>query len=458
MHPHKLSQAVVSVIGMSKALKEVHVCSGCGHSSPRWFGKCPDCGGWNTAFESGSAAAAAVLQPRPLSVVGAGPSRISTGISEVDRVLGGGLVPGGVVLLAGEPGIGKSTLVLQLISGFASNGSSALLVTGEESLEQVALRASRLQIDTDRFLAAAGTDLHGILAALETERPGLLVIDSVQTLEDPELEQVPGSVTQVRGCTASLVRYAKATGTAVILVGHVTKEGSVAGPKTLEHVVDVVLHLDGERSGAMRLLRGSKNRFGSCEETGVFTMCQRGLETVEDPSALLLADRCAGIFGSIVFPGLEGTRPMLVEIQALTSTNDAKFPRRVHDGVDARRLALMIAVLEKRANTKLSNEDVFVTTAGGLAVDEPAVDLPLALAVLSARQGRELPQEAVAFGEVGLGGEVRRVPGAERRLAEASRLGFTTAIVPRGVEGGRGSMKVVPVSSVAEAAHRLLGA
>lgn len=360
--------------------------------------------------------------------------RLPTGNSELDRVLGGGLVAGSTILLAGEPGIGKSTLMLQMIDGILGAGHRCLLATGEESLDQVALRGRRLNVAIEKLRATAASSLQSILDACSTERPEVLVVDSIQTIEDQSLEQSAGSVTQVRDCAAGLVRYAKQTGTVVIMVGHVTKEGSVAGPKTLEHMVDAVLSLEGERTGTLRLLRASKNRFGSCDETGVFTMDSGGLEVVADPSAMLLADRHEGVAGSVVFPGLEGTRPVLVEIQALVTTSELNQPRRVAIGLDPRRMALIVGVLSKDDEVSIGQRDAFVGAAGGLAVREPAADLAVCLALISARQNVPVDPGTVAIGEVGLGGEIRRVPAIERRLAEAARLGFARAIVPRGIE------------------------
>ncbi len=356
--------------------------------------------------------------------------RTSSGNPEVDRVLGGGFVAGEVVLLAGEPGVGKSTLVLQMLAGVAAAGPSVLLATGEESLTQVGLRAARLGVDGAAIAAVAEASLPAILGASAAEAPRLLVVDSIQTVEDPALDQPAGSIVQVRECAAALARHAKATQTVVVLVGHVTKEGTVAGPRTLEHLVDAVISLEGDRSATLRLLRASKNRFGSCEETGVFVMERDGLAVVPDPSSMLLADRCPGVSGSIVFPGLEGSRPVLVELQALTTSSDLAQPRRVALGVDARRLSMLTGVLEK-AGTRVAKRDLFASAAGGLAVKEPAADLALCLAVQSAVADVPVDERTVAFGEVGLGGEIRRVPGTERRLAEAARLGFRRAIVPR---------------------------
>jgi DNA repair protein RadA/Sms len=364
-----------------------------------------------------------------------------------------------VVLLAGEPGVGKSTLILQLLDGCAQAHPS-LLITGEESVAQTSLRAARLGVDRDALRVAESFSLNEVIGACERERPEVLVVDSIQTLCDPRFEQAPGSVVQVRECAAQLVRHAKATGMAVILVGHVTKDGHVAGPKTLEHVVDAVLSLEGERSGSIRLLRSIKNRFGSCDETGVFTMGPRGLVPVEDPSAMLLGDRSPGLPGSVVFPALEGTRPTLVELQALVTPSDLPQPRRVSIGLDPGRLALLLGVLFKQ-DVLTGKKDVFVAAVGGFAVREPGSDLAVSLALCSATTGQALDDRIVAIGEVGLGGEVRRVPGIERRMREASRLGFSAAIVPRGDWTAPGSLSIVPVGHIgaafAAAGARLVG-
>ena len=376
--------------------------------------------------------------------------RWPTGMVEVDRVLGGGVVPGSVCLLAGDPGVGKSTLVLQLLDGLRRAGRRCLLVTGEESLAQTAMRARRVGVDLGGLRAAASTSLDAVMAAAGRERAEVVVVDSVQTLSDPSLEQSAGSVVQVRECAATLVRYAKAEGTAIVLVGHVTKEGSVAGPKALEHVVDVVLTLEGERGGALRLLRAAKNRYGSCEEAGVLTMTACGLEGVADPSAMLLADRKPGAPGSVVFCGLEGSRPVLVELQALVADSQLTQPRRVAIGVDARRMALLLGVMSQR-DDRLGRRDVFLAASGGVAVREPAADLGLCLAIHSAARAASLPEDLVAIGEVGLAGEVRRVPGLERRLSEAARLGFRRALVPPDAARRDCGMEITRVADLAGA-------
>lgn len=430
-------------------VKETFGCSECHYSSLKWFGKCPDCGGWSTAGSLGARGNGLAATITTLAEAGLEPPRADTGIGELDRVLGGGLVRGSAVLLAGEPGIGKSTLVLQLLDALARKGAEVLLLSGEESIEQVASRATRLGCAGGSIRTAAATSLSTLLATCTALRPSVVVIDSVQTLVDENLEQGAGSTTQVRECVSSLVRLAKETGITVVLVGHVTKEGSVAGPKTLEHVVDVVLSLDGERSGTLRLLRATKNRFGATDETGVFVMCSNGLEPVADPSALLLEDRREGVPGSVVFPSIEGSRPVLVEVQALVAPSGVA--RRVAIGFDGRRLSVLTGVLSTRADLALGDKDVFVAAAGGLALREPAADLAACLALLSAARDVPLDPGTIAIGEVGLSGEVRGVPSIERRLSEAARMGFTTALVPRRFEGASSRIRIVKAGDIVSA-------
>ena len=439
-------------------MKETFVCSSCSHASPKWFGRCPECGGWSTAATDGAETRSA-LDVVALSASPSDAQRIQTGIDEVDRVLGGGLVRGSVILLAGEPGIGKSTLILQVLGALARQRVRALLVSGEESLEQVAGRAARLGVVDDGMEVAASSSLTAILTTCDAEPMQVVVVDSVQTLADDRMEQAPGSVAQVRECAAALVRHAKTSGTCVILVGHVTKEGTVAGPKTLEHMVDVVLSLEGDRGGTLRLLRAVKNRFGATDETGVFVMSSAGLEPVGDPSAFLLADRRPGVAGSVVFPSIEGSRPVLVEVQALVDA-DSKLPqpRRVAIGMDGRRLSLLVGVLSTRGGVALAGRDVFVAAAGGLTVNEPAADLAICLALWSAVMDSALGERAVAVGEVGLAGEIRRVPAMNRRLSEARRLGFTSAYVPYGFDEEVKGLRLLRVPDLTAAFEQARGA
>ncbi len=438
----------------NSATKDVFACGDCGHVSAKWFGRCPQCGGWGTAGDHGPGSDE--LQIVPLAECAQAPSRLHSGIAEADRVLGGGFVEGEIVLVAGEPGVGKSTLVLQLMDGVMRGGHSCLLVTAEESVQQVALRAARIGVDTPALRVAAGSDLQAILGACERQRVDVLVVDSIQTIRDPSVEQPAGSVVQVRDGAARLAAFAKATGTCVILVGHVTKEGSVAGPKVLEHLVDAVVTLEGEARGSLRCLRAAKNRFGSCDELGVFTMSARGLEPVGDPSAMLLEDRHLDAPGSVVFPSLEGGRALLVEVQALVTRVKPPQPRRVAVGVDARRLSLVLATLTERQCARFSERDVFIAAAGGIAVHEPAADLALCVALLSAERSAGVDARTVFVGELGLAGEVRRVPGVERRLREAARLGFTSAIVPHSARDVRDTgLKITPVRSIGQAVAAL---
>ncbi len=445
-----------------------YVCQACGAAVLRWEGQCRSCGAWNTLVETvireetrprAVAAHAAGAAPVPLAhAETAAPKRRPTGIGELDRVLGGGLVPGSVVLIGGEPGIGKSTLVLQLAAGVAVEGDGVLYATGEESTGQVRLRATRLGLTTGRageaIRVVAETGAGRITDLARAERPALLIVDSIQTVASEELDGPPGSVGQVREVTLRLMEFAKGEGIPVILVGHVTKDGSLAGPKTLEHLVDVVLSIEGDRTGGLRLLRAAKNRFGSTEEVGVFEMGEAGLTEVADPARAFLAEHDAPAPGSVVAPVLEGSRPLLVEVQALVAPTGAPSPRRTASGIDPNRLALLVAVLGRRAGIGLAGHDVYANLAGGLDVAEPGLDLPLALALASSLRDRPIRPGTVAIGEVGLLGELRAVGGLERRLREAARLGFTRAIVPRA--GGREpvvlpGVEIVTTGSLAEA-------
>lgn len=423
-------------------------CSACGRASPKWFGRCEECGAWNSARprEHGDAQVVEITSLENATPI----ARLTTGSCEVDRVLGGGLVPGSCILLTGEPGIGKSTLVLQLARGLAASDTSSLLVTGEESLDQVRLRAARIGVDTGGLRAGASTSLENIIVAAEREQPALLVVDSIQALAG-EGFHATGSVARVRECAASLIAYAKRTNAVVLLIGHVTKDGVAAGPKALEHLVDVVLELQGERAGILRVLRCLKNRFGPCDESAVFVMQTAGLEPVADPSSMLLADRRPGVPGSVVFCGLDGSRPYLAEVQALVVESQVPQPRRVAIGVDPRRLAMLIGVLSQHASLPIVKSDVFVTAVGGIAVNEPAADLAICTALWSALTEVAVDARAVIVGEVGLGGEVRRIPHADRRLAEAARLGFRSGIVPATTEHAPRDFEVARVPHVTRA-------
>ena len=416
--------------------KTVYSCTECGAQAPKWLGRCQDCGAWSSLVEerprsvAGSESGrAAVVMPLvdvdPITAVGR-----STGVPELDRVLGGGLVQGSATLLGGEPGIGKSTLLLQALGRMAAAGASCLLVCGEESKEQVRLRAERLQTLDRNLLIVTETSLPAVLDRIIETRPDVVAIDSIQTMFDPEVGGAPGSVGQVRECAHRLVRAAKERSVATVLVGHVTKDGSLAGPRALEHVVDTVLAFEGDRHHSLRMLHALKHRFGTTNELGVFEMNETGMSEVEDPSSLFLADRRPGLPGSVVTATMEGVRPLLVEVQALVASTSAPAARRSARGLDSARLDLILAVLQSRAGRPLGGSDVYASVAGGLKVHDPGADVAIALAVTSALTGASLPEGLVAIGELGLGGELRQAAQTVRRLEEAQRLGFRTAIVP----------------------------
>ena len=400
----------------------------------RWVGRCPECGEYGTVVEEiverSSDAPAAEVKTLPLDILDpSGAERVATGIEEVDRVLGGGIVRGSVVLLAGEPGVGKSTLTLQIAMALGTT-TEILLVCGEEAPQQVKARAERLGTIPMGVETLADPRLPAVLQAIEGAGSSIVIVDSIQTIFDPDIPSAPGSVSQVRECGARLVRAARDRGVTVVLVGHVTKEGVVAGPRVLEHLVDVVLSFDGERSSGMRILRALKNRFGSTQEVGFFDMSSEGLLPIRDASSYLLADRCVGLPGSILAGCVDGRRPFVCEIQALVDPTDAAMPRRTSIGVDQARLPQIVAVLERHANIRIRDNDVYVSAVGGIRVMEPAMDLPVALAMTSSLVGTAIPEDAIAFGEVGLAGEVRQVVGWERRLAEAKQVGCKRAFVP----------------------------
>lgn len=464
---------------MAKA-RSIYACGKCAAQQPRWLGRCPECGAWDSLAEEVVATEGApeaqgrdLLDPslglaspkgtpaRRLSEIEATEiARIETGVPELDRVLGGGLVPGSVVLVGGEPGIGKSTLALQIAAGAKSgNGKpcSVLYVTGEESPEQLRMRADRLPELPANMWVVAETRTSKLAATWRDAKPDIVLIDSIQTMASDRVESTPGSVAQVRESAAQLSATAKKRGTALILVGHVTKEGTLAGPRVLEHLVDVVLYFEGDRDHSFRLLRASKNRFGATQEVGVFSMTSAGLVGVPNPSELFLAERRSGSPGSCIVPILEGTRPMLVEMQALVAPAGYGTARRTSIGIDDGRLALLLAVLDRRSSADMLAQDVYVNVAGGVKVSEPGADLALALALASSRLDIPLPSDVAAFGEVGLGGEVRRVGRSDLRLREAARMGFERVLLPQGAEpdSPRPGVQWIPIPDVARAVEWL---
>jgi DNA repair protein RadA/Sms len=418
----------------------IFACDRCGYQAPKWLGRCPECGAWGSLVEEGvpdtrSTSPTRGRRPEPTpypDVPTADAARTGTGVEELDRVLGGGLVPGAVVLIGGEPGIGKSTLLLQAASAIADHGGRVLYVTGEESAAQLRLRGDRVGVGSPDLLVLAETDVDSVCEVARAEPPALLIVDSVQAVRCAGLTSVPGAVGQVREAASRFVALAKATGLPVILVGHVTKDGALAGPRALEHVVDTVIHFEGDRHHAHRILRTLKNRFGPSDELGVFSMTDRGLRGVANPSELFLAERRPDTPGSAVVAAMEGTRPLLVEIQALIGEPTHGTPRRTSLGIDANRLAMILAVLHRRAGVEVSNRDVFVNATGGMTVVEPAADLAVAAAAVSGDRHQPLPHDWTVAGEIGLTGEIRSVSRLEGRLREASRLGFTAAVVPAG--------------------------
>ena len=442
-------------------------CSECGWETPRWVGRCGECQAWGSVAEAGQPVGRTVAGPvstpaRPITEVPVEDSRSRTsGVPELDRVLGGGIVPGAAVLLAGEPGVGKSTLLLEVAAQTARSGLRVLYVTGEESASQVRLRAERTSAVQEQLFLAAETDLGAVLGQVEQVRPDLLVVDSVQTIGAADLEGVPGGVTQVKEVAAALVRVAKTRNIATMIVGHVTKDGTIAGPRVLEHLVDVVLHFEGERSSRLRMVRAVKNRFGPVDEVGCFDLSSEGIVAVTDPTGLFVARHHEPVPGTCVGVVLEGRRPILAEVQALVTPATAERPRRTTSGLDGSRIAMLVAVLHQRARIRLHSHDVFASTVGGVRITEPAADLAAAVAVASAWKQRDVPTDLVAIGELGLAGELRRVRDLPQRLAEAARLGFRGAIVPAESHGDAGAvrrvngMKVVSVPDV-DAALRLL--
>ena len=450
---------------MAKA-KTVFSCTECGATASKWQGQCPGCGAWSTMVEtvaettaaSGNrfAALGGTARLQTLSEIEAREEdRLPTGVSEFDRALGGGLVAGGVVLIGGDPGIGKSTLLLQALTALSAN-NDVIYVSGEESGQQVALRARRLSLDTRKLKLLAEINLEKILAVLQTEKPQVAVIDSIQTLWSDQLSSAPGSVAQVRECAAQLTRLAKQTGVTVILVGHVTKEGALAGPRVLEHIVDTVLYFEGDTHSSFRLIRAVKNRYGAVNEIGVFAMTDKGLKGVNNPSAMFLSPHGQDVPGSCVLVTQEGTRPLLVEIQALVDQSHGN-PRRLTVGLEAQRLAMLLAVLHRHAGIVCFDQDVFVNAVGGVKIAEPAADLAVLLAIMSSLKNRPLPAKLIVFGEIGLAGEIRPAPRGQERLKEAAKLGFTRALIPEANKPKQvvAGMEIIAVRRVEEAVERL---
>ncbi len=452
---------------MAKA-KSIHVCSACGYESPRWYGRCPACEAWNSLEETMAASSEALPRQKEKKQRGGTGAQVlsirdieaddqmhqPTGMEELDRVLGGGIVEGSLTLLGGEPGVGKSTLLLQIGSMLAQAGKTVLYISGEESARQIKLRAKRVGAGHEGLLVLAENAMDEIEDKLEKTAPDLVIVDSIQTMYRPEMASAPGSVSQVRECASLFMRYAKTNGCAIFLVGHVTKDGSIAGPRVLEHMVDVVLYFEGDYQREYRLLRAVKNRYGSVNELGIFEMTGEGMRAVDGASELLLSQRAKDASGSVVFCGMEGTRPVLMDIQALVAQSFYSSPKRTVNGMDQGRVALLLAVLEKRAGLRLYNQDVYLNVAGGMSLNEPAADLAVCLAVASSLWDSALPMDLAAMGEVGLAGEVRSIPQLERRMAECKRLGFTKIMCPadRKLKGGQvEGVQIIYVSSVAQA-------
>lgn len=452
--------------------KTKFVCQECGYESPKWMGKCPGCHSWNSMVEEfvedtktknifHTGITSTFTKPQKITMIEKGKEeRIDTDIAELNRVLGGGMVPGSLVLVGGDPGIGKSTLLLQFSSKLANSGYKVLYVSGEESLKQIKLRADRLQVATENLYVLAETNVHYIEKALEETNPVLVVIDSIQTVYLEEVMSAPGSVSQVRESTAAFMKIAKTKGIAIFIVGHVTKQGAIAGPKLLEHMVDSVLYFEGDRHHAYRILRAVKNRFGSTNEIGIFEMKETGLEEVKNPSEIFLEERSEETTGAIVVAAMEGTRPVLVEIQALITPTSFGNARRMATGIDHNRVALLMAVLEKRVGLLLQNQDAYLNVAGGVRLEEPAIDLGIAVSIASSFRNQPTRPTDVAIGEIGLTGEVRRVSRIEQRVKEAAKLGFQRVILPAKNIGGwtvPEGIEVIGISKLEEALEVMLG-
>jgi len=443
--------------------KTIYVCQACGGSNPRWQGQCPACQAWNTLEESLSEStssnarfqglAQAVPRQKLSAIKAEDMPRLPTGVDEFDRVLGGGLVPGGVVLIGGDPGIGKSTLLLQALAEMSAAGVSVLYSSGEESAAQIALRAKRIALAAPQLEVLAEIQLEKLLTTIDAARPQVVVVDSIQTVYSDALTSAPGSVAQVRECAAQLTRYAKSTGICMLMVGHVTKDGHLAGPRVLEHIVDTVLYFEGDTHSSFRLVRSIKNRFGAVNELGVFAMTEKGLKGVSNPSAIFLSQHAEMVPGACVLVTQEGSRPLLVEIQALVDTAHIPNPRRLAVGLEQHRLAMLLAVLHRHAGIACFDQDVFLNAVGGVKISEPAADLAVLLAIQSSIRNRALPKELIVFGEVGLAGEIRPCPRGQERLKEAAKLGFTIAIIPKAnlPKSKIPGLRVIPVERIDEA-------
>ena len=441
--------------------RSIYVCQSCGATAPKWAGQCPECGEWNTLVESvsdtrrgGYAGSSPVPEVQTLESISAeNAPRVSTGMPEVDRVLGGGIVPGAVCLIGGDPGIGKSTLLLQVLAAVQGR-LPTLYVTGEESLSQVSLRARRLGLARMDLPVLAETRVEAILQAMAVNAPGFVVIDSVQTLSSDSLDSAPGSVSQLRECSAQLVRFAKNHGCSIVLVGHVTKEGAIAGPRVLEHMVDTVLYFEHDPGSRFRIIRAVKNRFGAVNELGVFAMGDDGLKEVANPSALFLSRHEEAVPGSVIMVTRQGSRPLLVEVQSLVDTSHGSQPRRVALGLEGNRLNMLMAVMHRHGGISLADQDVFANVVGGMRIQETAADLPLLMAALSSLRGRPVPMDTVVFGEVGLAGEIRPVAAGEERLQEAAKHGFRRALIPAANQPRRSAkldMEIVPLQRLSQA-------
>ncbi|MGV0715159.1 DNA repair protein RadA [Mycolicibacterium sp. XJ662] len=447
---------------MAKAQRAQYRCSECHHLTPKWVGRCPECGTWGTVDETTVLAAVAGAAVRravaptspavPISSIDPGRTRhFHTGVAELDRVLGGGLVPGSVTLLAGDPGVGKSTLLLEVAHQWAKAGKRALYLSGEESAGQIRMRAERTGCTHDEVYLAAESDLSTALGHIEVVQPSLVVVDSVQTMSTTEADGVTGGVTQVRAVTTALTNAAKTSGVALILVGHVTKDGAIAGPRSLEHLVDVVLHFEGDRASALRMVRGVKNRFGAADEVGCFLLHDNGIEGVADPSGLFRDQRPKPVAGTAITVTLDGKRPLIGEVQALIGPAANGTARRAVSGIDSSRAAMITAVLDKHAQLAVSGHDIYLSTVGGMRLTDPSADLAIAVAIASSSMNLPVPAAVVAIGEVGLAGDLRRVAGMDRRLAEAARLGFTRAVVPPGVSSVPAGLRAITADNIGAA-------